>query len=43
MAKAGWREFWLPQVMEGGVSVMWKDRRSKKRARSGSGMARVVH
>ena len=43
MAKAGCREFWLPQIMEGEVRVMWKDRRSKKRTRSGSGMARVVH
>ena len=42
MAKAGWRESFLPKVMEGGVRARWKAIRSKERAKSGLGEGRVV-
>lgn len=42
MAKAGCRESILPQVMKGGMCVMWKNRRSEERAKSRLGMSRVV-
>lgn len=42
MATAGCRESLLPQIMEGGVHAMWKDRRSRERVSSGLGMAWVV-
>ena len=42
MAEAGCRESLFPQVTEGGVRAMWKDIRSRERAKVGLGARMVV-
>ena len=42
MTKVGWRESLLPQVMESAVRAMWKDWKSREKAKCWLGIGRVI-